>query len=186
MDSQNKIPFFRRRRIYINKDFQTRFVIILLSVVVFGSVISIGLTLFNTQGTLTSSFIDSKLVIQNTPLAILPSVIYTTLVTTFLVGVLVTIVTLLISHKIAGPMYRFEKDIERIAGGDLKNRIRIRKGDQFQELVITLNKMIDQLNREISSIKKDMAVLADRTDLTENCRQEIIRLDEKINSGFEL
>ena len=177
---------FKRRQVYIKKDFQTRFIIKFVLVLVLAGAISIGLTLFSTQGTLTSSFSNSKLVIQNTSLAIMPSVIYTTLITTIVVGLIVVIVTLLVSHKIAGPIYRFEKDVERITKGDLKSQIHIRQGDQFAELATALNTMINQLNAELSDIKKEVDVLADHNDLPEACRKDILQLNEKINSRFTL
>jgi methyl-accepting chemotaxis protein len=130
--------------------------------------------------------VDARLVIQDTPLAILPSVVLTTLITILVVGIIVGIVTLLVSHKIAGPMFRFEKDIERIAGGDLKSHIHLRKGDQFQEMVKTLNTMIDSLNSKISTIRQEVAEQAENSALPEACRAEFDKLDHKIASFFKL
>ncbi|MBI9088594.1 MAG: methyl-accepting chemotaxis protein [Desulfobacterium sp.] len=175
-----------RKQYYINKSFQTRFIIYFFFILILGGAISIGLTLFNTQGTLTSSFIDSKLVIRNTSLAIMPSVIYTHLFTTAVVGIISIIVTLLFSHKIAGPMYRFEKDIDRISKGDLKNRVTIRQGDQLQGVETALNAMIHSLNMKLVSIKTDIETLAPKKDLPEDLHREIIRLKDKIDSAFTL
>jgi len=176
----------KRKQVYINKDFQTRFIIKFVLVLVLAGAISIGLTLFNTQGTLTSSFSNSKLVIQSTSLAIMPSVIYTNLITTAVVGIIMVMVAMLVSHKIAGPMLRFEIDIKRIAGGDLKNRINTRQGDQFKELALSLNTMIEQLNQRLSGIKQQASALADNKELSETCRREIMQLNEKIDSSFTL
>lgn len=176
----------QRKQVYIKKEFQTRFIIRFVLVLVLGGAISVGLTLFNTQGTLTSSFVDSKLVIQNTSLAIMPSVIYTTLITTLVVGVIVVLVTLLVSHKIAGPMYRFEKDIQRISSGDLRSRIRIRKGDQFQEMATSLNGMIDSLSQRIGSVRERTEALLERENLPDNLRQEIDQVRKEIDDNFRL
>ena len=116
----------------------------------------------------------------------MPSVLYTTLITTLVVGVVVIMVTLLVSHKIAGPMIRFEKDIKRIATGDLKNRIRTRKGDQFQELATSLNTMIDSLNTRLSDVKEHSLSLAEKKDCPDAFHQEIVQLNEKINTYFKL
>jgi methyl-accepting chemotaxis protein len=187
MNPQKKnTPHFKRKQVYINKDFQTRFIIKFVLVLVLGGVISIGLTLFNTQNTLTSSFVNSKLVIQDTSLAIMPSVIYTNIITTTVACLIMAFVAMLVSHKIAGPMFRFEKDIKRITSGDLKNRINVRKGDQFQALAISLNNMIDHLNAELTDINNQAAALSEKKDLPESCRKDILRLNEKINSSFIL
>lgn len=184
--SKEKPSPIQRRQLYINRDFQTRFILKFCLILILGGAISIGLTLFSTQETLTSSFINSKLLIQNTSLAIMPSVIYTTLISTLVIGLIVIMVTLLASHKIAGPMFRFERDIDRISTGDLKSRIDIRTDDQFQAIATSLNKMIDSLNAKFSDIKRDANALAENQDLPESCRLEILRFNEKINTHFKL
>ena len=83
-------------------------------------------------------------------------------------------------------MYRFEKDIDRIAGGDLKHRINIRKGDQFQEMASALNKMVLNLNTKLSDIREDVAAFSDHPDLPETLQREIRDLRQKIESLFIL
>ena len=185
-DTNTSSPAFKRKQVYIKKDFQTRFIIRFLLILLAGGILSIGLTLLNTRETLTSAFVNSKLVIQSTALAIMPSVVFTTVITTLILGVIVVLVTLLVSHKIAGPMYRFEKDIDRIAGGDLKHRINIRKGDQFQEMASALNKMVLNLNTKLSDIREDVAAFSDHPDLPETLQREIRDLRQKIESLFIL
>jgi methyl-accepting chemotaxis protein len=179
-------PLSKRKQRFINKEFQTRFILKFCLILIVGGGISIGLTLFNTQETLTSSFSNSKLVIQNTSLAIMPSVIYTTVISTLVIGLIVIMATLLASHKIAGPMFRFEQDIDRISTGDLKSRIDIRTGDQFQAIAVSLNKMIDSLNNKVADIKQDANALAMNEALPESCRREILLFNEKINTYFKL
>jgi methyl-accepting chemotaxis protein len=175
-----------RRQYFIKKDFQTRFIVKFILVLVIGGFISVGLTLLTTRGTLTTSFVDSRLLIQDTPLVILPSVVLTTVISIAVVGIIVAIVTLLVSHKIAGPMFRFEKDIERIARGDLKSQIHLRKGDQFQEMVTSINAMIDSLNVKLSEIREEVVKQAENQALPEACRAEFDKLNQKINSRFML
>ncbi|MEH0019749.1 MAG: methyl-accepting chemotaxis protein [Desulfobacter sp.] len=180
MNPRKKKPSaIKRRQLYINKEFQTRFIFKFCLILVLSGAISIGLTLLNTSDTLTTTYMNSKLVIQSTSLAILPSVIYTTLITTLVVGMVVIMVTLLVSHKIAGPMYRFEKDINRVAKGDLRSRIRIRKGDQFQELAVSLNHMIDSLSARVSDVKHEADALAGETHAAAGVK-------DKINDNFIL
>jgi methyl-accepting chemotaxis protein len=147
---------FKRRQTYIKKDFQTRFIVKFVLILVAGGLLSVGLTFLNTQDSLTAVYANSRLTIQNTSLAIMPSVVFTTLITTLALGVVVIVVTLLVSHKIAGPMFRFEKDINRIAQGDLESRIHIRKGDQFQEMAMALNRMVESIAGRLKTVR-DMA-----------------------------
>jgi methyl-accepting chemotaxis protein len=187
MNPRKKKPTaIKRKQVYINKGFQTRFIVKFFLILILSGAISVGLTLFNTQGTLTTSFENSKLVIQNTSLAIMPSVLYTTLITTAVISLLVIMVTLLVSHKIAGPMFRFEKDIDRIATGDLSSRIRTRKGDQFQELATSLNNMINSLNKNLEAVKQEVDLIAQNKDFPQEVLDEINQLNKKIDSRFKL
>ena len=71
----------RRRDYFVKKGFQFRFILKFCLLVFIGVVISTGLLFLFSQDTLTSSFQQSRLVIKNTGLAILPYVVYTNLIT---------------------------------------------------------------------------------------------------------
>jgi methyl-accepting chemotaxis protein len=62
-----------------------------------------------------------------------------------LVLILAFIGTLLVSHRIAGPIYRLEKAIEEFVSGNLKERIRLRKTDEFKEIETAVNKLAEYL-----------------------------------------
>ncbi len=52
---------------------------------------------------------------------------------------------LLISHRIAGPMYRLEQDLDKIAKGDLSLRIRLRRKDEVGSIAEVINKVLDKI-----------------------------------------
>lgn len=56
----------------------------------------------------------------------------------FFVGVLVT-------FRVAGPLYRFEKHLEAIARGDDPGPCRIRKGDDLQDFCATFNAALERM-----------------------------------------
>ena len=101
-------PQFRRRNYFVKKDFQLGFIVKFCALVLLGVVISTGLLLFFSQDTLTSSFQQSRLVIRNTAWAILPAALLTNLITLGLISFATILVTLFISHKLAGPLFRFD------------------------------------------------------------------------------
>lgn len=180
---------FKRKKLYINKSFQTSFILKFVLIIVLGGAISICLTLFTCNGTLTTSFMNSKLVVQKTCYAIMPSVIYTNLITTAVIVLIAVVVTLVISHKIAGPMFRFEKDIQRVAQGDLKSRIYIRKGDQLEEMANSLNSMIDSLNQKVSAVRAELGAFSKKRESEEislEILDSIIAIESKIDQMFEL
>ncbi|MEA1969039.1 MAG: methyl-accepting chemotaxis protein [Thermodesulfobacteriota bacterium] len=185
-DSQVK---FKRRQVYIDKSFQTRFILKFCVILLIGGCLSIGITYFTTSDTITSTFSNSRLVIENTSTAILPSVIFTNLITTGVVILIAVVVILFVSHKIAGPMYRFDKDIQRISQGDFKNHIHIRNGDQFKVMAASLNRMIDSLQSRVNSVKQEMDSFETKLEEHDDCQTlsiEFKKVKTKVDSYFIL
>lgn len=56
---------------------------------------------------------------------------------------------LVMSHRIAGPVYRLEKDLERIDKGDFSWRIRLRKKDELGSIAEGINKLLDRVQGKI-------------------------------------
>ncbi len=180
---------YQRRQYYINRKFQTGFILKFVGVLLFGAILSVGVTMLTTQATLTSSFEGSKLVIEKTSLAILPSVIFTNILTTLIVAVIAVVITLLISHKIAGPMFRFEKDLEEISQGNLQKNIQTRQGDQFSGVTENLNNMVGNLNRKLTEVQKDLTSLAEAAStqgMPQDFRDDLEECRRKIDSQFKL
>ena len=71
-----------------------------------------------------------------------------------ILAVLIFIGGIFISHKIAGPMYRFEKSAEAIRNGDLRVNFYVRKNDEMKHAAMTLEEMLESLKRDIEKMKK--------------------------------
>lgn len=61
----------------------------------------------------------------------------------------VAFASIFVSHKIAGPIYRFEKEAKAIGEGDLTVKFKLRKGDELKELADALEKMGGALRNKI-------------------------------------
>jgi len=105
--SQNQHPY-RRRRYFVKREFQFKFILKFCFIILIGVIFSTGLLFLFSQGTLTSSFQLSRLVIKNTASAILPAIIYTNLITLGLITLATIVVTIFISHKISGIKSNFK------------------------------------------------------------------------------
>jgi signal transduction histidine kinase len=57
--------------------------------------------------------------------------------------VLLVVFGLFYSHSMAGPVHNMRKNLQEMAAGGPVRPIRIRKGDQFQELVDDINRLIE-------------------------------------------
>lgn len=186
--SENKHPH-RRKHYFVKKDFQFRFILKFCLIVLMGVIVSTGLLFLFSQGTLTSSFQQSRLTIKTTALAILPAAIYTNLITLGVITLATIVVTLFISHKIAGPIFRFEKELKEIGEGDLTKDIRLRKKDQITDMAVSLNKMIAGLHEKVLDIQKSVEQLiesATKQKAPEGLIEELTHLHQRIESNFKI
>jgi methyl-accepting chemotaxis protein len=65
---------------------------------------------------------------------------------------LMLLISLYVSHRFAGPIYRFEKSAQSVGGGDLTHRVSLRTGDELMELQEEFNGMVAGLQ---SLVQKD-------------------------------
>lgn len=59
--------------------------------------------------------------------------------------IVIAILSIFVSHKIAGPVYRFERSARVISSGDLTQRVKLRYGDELRELQDVFNSMTGSL-----------------------------------------
>ena len=79
-----------------------------------------------------------------------------------------------LSHRIAGPLYRFQITLEEIAGGNMTTRIHLRTTDEAQFLATQFNSTtlyLDQLFSKVKNIARENADNPDRL---------VKRLDEEL------
>ncbi len=63
---------------------------------------------------------------------------------------------ILISHRIAGPVYRLRKTMESAAAGDLSIDVHLRKGDYLNELAESWNDMVAPIRADFVSLREDV------------------------------
>lgn len=73
--------------------------------------------------------------------------------------ILVGSVFLLISHRIAGPIYRMEKTLQGIQDGDLTMRVVLRDKDELTDLAEQFNQMTASLNQKVNLIQQTIIQL---------------------------
>jgi methyl-accepting chemotaxis protein len=70
--------------------------------------------------------------------------------------VLTSVFVVLISHKIAGPMYRFRSVLESLAHRRFEAHTRIRPDDQLGELALSLDKAIKTVKADIHGLHQSV------------------------------
>ena len=66
--------------------------------------------------------------------------------------ILGVVAALFFPHSLAGPLYRIEKEFIEIGKGDLKKQIRLRAGDEVNDLADAINVMVLNLRNQIKPI----------------------------------
>lgn len=75
------------------------------------------------------------------------------------VFLLLTVHSLFVSHRIAGPLYRFRMVYKALAGGNLSIRATIREHDYLQTDARALSEMIEALETRIRSLEDQVVLL---------------------------
>lgn len=179
----------RRKHLFVEKGFQFKFIVKFCLLLLIGVVISTSLLLLFSQDTLTSSFKHSRLVISNTAVAILPAAIYTNLITLGLIALATILITLSISHKLAGPLFRFEKELREIGDGDLTKNIRLREKDQITDMAASINNMAAGLREKVLDLETELGQvidLASEQRASQKLIEELKSLHQKIGANFKI
>ena len=85
--------------------------------------------------------------------------------------VLILLISLYVSHRFAGPIYRFEKSAQIVSSGDLTHRVSLRTGDELLELQEEFNGMLASLQALIQKDRNLAARIGERvTEIIKRAR----------------
>jgi nitrogen fixation/metabolism regulation signal transduction histidine kinase len=180
---------YKRRIIVIKKDLQYKFVFLVLACVA-ASMAAIAADVFQLLRGLEAggSAEAAAGVFGDFRIAFLSRAVL------YMTGVVV--VALLVSHKIAGPLYRFERAMEDICKGDLSSRVFLRAKDELGEIRDHFNDMVASLQvrlvedkeraaRAEQALRSAAADPAAPSDVADKIRQALAELKD-IGKGFKL
>lgn len=148
-----------RRNYFIKKKFQLTFIFRFLILILIEAALIGGLFMYISTDTVTTGYFNSILTIERTPNFFFTPVVFIVLIVVIGVTISGMIIFILLSHRIAGPLYRFERDLEEIAAGDLTKRINLRKTDQLVDFKDALNSLVESLDHRMGLIKTSFAEL---------------------------
>ena len=140
---------FQRRTVIVKRQLQLKYIGLVFLSVLLASLIVGGDIYYNM----------SKIIITENPsLGSMISQFNTIIIVKIaLYLVLMLLISVFVSHRFAGPIYRFEKSAQIVSGGDLTHRVSLRTGDELMELQEEFNGMIASLQ---VLIQKDRNLVA--------------------------
>lgn len=139
-------PSFQRRTIFIKKNLQLRYMVLIVTCVLCGLAI-MTLELVATLNDLFDAYPVLMQPVYDEFIPIVSDFFYKIAIYVLLV----VIISAIVSHKMAGPVYRFEQTCRAIAKGDFSQRVHLRKGDRLTELQDEFNKMMDVVENRINN-----------------------------------
>ena len=136
----------QRRKVFINKSLQSKIAGVYTMVLVLGMILSnclfYTLTLFRGQAG------DENWQTYIKPLT------YANIISNILVILLAVFMTVLISHRIAGPLYRLSRLMEQMGRGDFNIDTRLRKKDELVPFAQAMAEMAGNLKSRIGAVKQ--------------------------------
>lgn len=144
---------YQRRNYYIDKNFQTKFILKYCVLVAFGSALTVALIYWLARQSTTVGIANGRVAVHNTAEYLLPLLLQTVFVELVVVSLAAIVLTLFISHKIAGPLYRFKVMLGALGEGDVSSTMRLREGDQLKQVAVAYNEAVEKLNARIKKIK---------------------------------
>ena len=161
---------FRRRNFLIKPDYQLRVIVgVLISIVVYSGLLGFFIFYPLAEELFSSVSIAERGRVSEAILLLHESVWPGVLI----VSVLIAIQVVLSTHRVAGPLYRFDRAIDELLSGDFSKRTTLRKGDRFKETEGRLNLLADCLE-----VVRDMDLL-----FHEGTREALLNVSSLLEKG---
>jgi len=176
---ENKMRERRKMRM-VKMEFQRDFILKFCSLVILATLMISAIVYFISAPTTTAIFRNSRLTLVTTSDFILPILFWGGLVSIITVGVAAAAVTFVISFRIAGPLYRIEKDVLAFAEGKLCTSFHVRHKDQLQDLATSLNSMAENVRKNIHNAKKQINEL-EKAHLPDGAQEKITAIKKALD-----
>jgi methyl-accepting chemotaxis protein len=154
------MPFVKRKHYFINKDFQSRFILRFVAIATSWAAATVLLFAFLAKKRLDavrySSFVD----IKTTGELLLPITVAAHIISTLIFAGLLAFTIHSLWKKLSPPLTKIKTGISRIAGGDLANTIALDSDEEFQHLAADLEGMRCALRARFMRIRDQQQRLA--------------------------
>jgi methyl-accepting chemotaxis protein len=175
-----------KRRIYlIKKDFQARLFVGYLLFCVGGGLFFILLIGLFSPESLINSYINHDLQFGRTPIGLMIETTAAPWLFVILSGAIFILAAMFITHRIAGPLFRFEKTLDNMLEGNLDDAIHLRSKDEGKELAEKINTFNADLSAKLKHLQAHSEAIA---ELLDQCRTRSQRLspneEEELNCLF--
>lgn len=145
-----------RRKFLIDKSFQVKFVVKFCAIVLAAAVLLSLLVLWMSHDSTTVTIDDTQVLVKKTFDFIYPILFQALCIAAILAAIAVSSLTILMTHKISGPLYRLKVDIDKMTVGDYSVEFKTRRNDQLSEFVDCLITLANSLKTRQNSLERDI------------------------------
>ena len=184
-----KNPVAKRKIVFVKRGFQAKYVFWVFTFVLI-AIAAIGIDFYYHFGREVKNFMDPSLY----DLFKTDSYVFLFKLVIYMVGV--TLFAVIGSHKLAGPIYRFERSARVVSSGDLTHRIKTRTGDELGDLRDEFNTMVESLQRLVSQdahlalrVSKHLHEILNHKGLNSELSQQLqtVKTDvDHLHKGFKI
>ena len=141
--NQNAVNMRRIRGLLVKPHSQLRFAFMLFGAGLLFLVVLVAYLLLSFNSTIES--LHAYYQIDASVIDRLQTALFSTIVMTVIFGVVLAAITfsagIALSHRIFGPVVPFQRHLNNLIEGNYSSRVSLRKRDEFQELMISMNQL---------------------------------------------
>ncbi|MBI4687615.1 MAG: hypothetical protein HY756_07515 [Nitrospirae bacterium] len=171
----------------IKKGYLLRLLLLLLTIILAGTVISALVLYINTYRTFDAHYSAALSIITEIKQGLLIKTIRINIFFYLLTAIGAGILLVLYSHRIAGPLYRVKLYAKMLSEGMFEKRIQFRRKDAIHSLAEALNNMSDSYGKRLSMLSLEIKELEDaikslgsKPEQAEAALRRAREIDEKI------
>lgn len=143
-----------RRRYFIKGSLQGKYIVTFLILIVLGGIAFTTVFSFLAVDTFTLIYKTYDLDPGKTSLLLLKEIIKEHWLLIVISNIIAIIVAIFLTHRFAGPLFRFEHSLDEMINGNLNIEIRLRKKDEGKELAGMINRFNDQLSSSFVEMRQ--------------------------------
>ena len=157
-----KKEFVLRKKYLISKHFQIKYIVMILVFMLLVAWLA-GFTVYCTLFALLGEKL-ADVYPRGRLIALFKTVNITLLINVALLVPFVVVVSVILSHRIAGPLYRIERYLNEVAQGDFSSILKLRKRDELKGVAEAINSLTQDLRRFAGENKEIVDKLSSTLD----------------------
>jgi len=145
-------PSYKRKIIFINKPYQGKLILSTFLFFCGGCLLFIMLLALFSADTLTMAYSGNDIQFGKTPIILVKQILTANWMLLAIGGGALVFSSMILSHRIAGPLYRFELALNHMNDGNLGDIIRLREKDEGKQLAAKINQFNAALSQSVRAV----------------------------------